>query len=126
VGALGQEAEEEMTGALGRRTPADLNHVKKYPFAAISAETTAVVEKTLALPRWHWLHDQGREGSCVGHAAAFERAVTNSTQNKILHLIRYSRRYDPLDIWNTAKAVDEWSDTNPGDQNGTSMRAAYG
>lgn len=36
-----------------------------------------------------------------------------------------SRRYDPLHIWENAKAVDEWGDTEPGDQSGTSVRAAY-
>lgn len=36
-----------------------------------------------------------------------------------------SRRYNPIRIWNKAKEIDEWDDTNPGDQNGTSVRAGY-
>lgn len=34
------------------------------------------------------------------------------------------RRYDPRWLWDRAKEVDEWPDTNPGDDNGTSVRAA--
>ena len=38
---------------------------------------------------------------------------------------RAGRRYNPLDVWNEAKKIDEWPDTNPGDDNGTSVRAGY-
>ena len=34
------------------------------------------------------------------------------------------KRYDARWLWNKAKEVDEWEDTNPGDDNGTSVRAA--
>jgi hypothetical protein len=34
------------------------------------------------------------------------------------------RFYDARWLWNEAKKIDEWSDTNPGDNNGTSVRAA--
>lgn len=54
-----------------------------------------------------------------------ERAITNSQQNKVAKIIRYSRRYDPLDIWDQAKLADGFSDTNPGDNNGTTVVAAY-
>jgi hypothetical protein len=32
--------------------------------------------------------------------------------------------YDARWLWDRAKASDEWPDTNPGDDNGTSVRAA--
>ncbi len=34
------------------------------------------------------------------------------------------RKYDARWLWNQAKIIDEWPDTNPGDDNGTSVRAA--
>lgn len=111
---------------LGRKTPNDFAHVEKFPLRTVAAVApTLVVERTLALPYWHWTHDQGNEGSCVGHGVAMERAITNGAQNKLAHVLRATRRYDPIDIWNEAKKVDDWPDTNPGDENGTSVRAGY-
>jgi hypothetical protein len=55
-----------------------------------------------------------------------ERAITNRLQNKLLGLVRpWVRRYDPLHVWNEAKLIDQWADTNPGDSNGTSVSAGY-
>lgn len=112
---------------LGRRTPADFDHVIKYGLRAVIPETPpAHVETVFRLPTWHLTHDQGHEGSCVGHGTAMERAITNSTQNRLARIVGVKqRRYDPIDIWNEAKRVDEWPDTNPGDDNGTSVRAGY-
>lgn len=113
------------TKPLGRRTPTDFSHVDRHRLS-LRAEPLLEVNKVLTLPYWHWTHDQGKEGSCVGHGTAMERAITNSTQNKLLNIIGVkTRRYDPIQIWNEAKKVDEWPDTNPGDENGTSVRAAY-
>lgn len=110
---------------LGRFIPDDWKHVEKYPYGLV-ATTPDSVENTLLLPTWHWQHDQGSEGSCVGHGTAMERAITNSAQNRLLRLTRFStRRYDPIHLWNEAKKIDEWAETNPGDDNGTSVRAAY-
>jgi len=112
-----------MSKNLGRRAPTDFKHVEKY---GISVEPVAVVNRELKLPAWHKTHDQGMEGSCVGHGAAMERAITNTRQN-VTSLSPWPqvRRYNPLHIWNEAKKIDEWDDTNPGDDNGTSVRAAY-
>ena len=111
--------------ALGRLKPTDFRHVERYPFSAVEATAVATVEDALPLPRWHWTHDQGREGSCVGHASAMERAITNEVEARKRRRRPYARRYDPLHIWNEAKKIDEWPDTNPGDTRGTSVRAAY-
>jgi hypothetical protein len=90
------------------------------------AETAPEVNRILRLPWWHWTHDQGEEGSCVGHGIAMERAITNTSQNIFLNIIGWkTRRYDPIHIWNEAKKIDYWPDTNPGDDNGTSVRAGY-
>src|SRR4051794_9044740 len=89
---------------LGRLVPNDDEHIRKYPFAAVAPAT---VEKTMKLPWWHWSHDQGREGSCVGHGIVMERAIVNSAQ------VGQSRRYDPIGLWNSAKQIDEWPETNP-------------
>jgi hypothetical protein len=33
-------------------------------------------------------------------------------------------RYNPWWLWNQAKLIDPWTDTNPGDESGTTVRAA--
>jgi hypothetical protein len=92
--------------------------IELYPFAA---PAPAAVERILHKPGWLPSHDQGREGSCVGHAVALERAIVNTAELPG----RQWRRYDPIAIWRAAKAIDEWSFTKPEDDNGTSVRAAY-
>lgn len=99
------------------------SHEAKY--AAPRPLASFVVNKRLSLPSWHWTHDQGYQGSCVGHGTAMERAISNTKQNKLLRMIYPTVRYNPIDIWNEAKLRDEWSDTNPGDDNGTSVHAGY-
>ena len=54
-----------------------------------------------------------------------ERSICNGLQNKLAGMTYPGRRYNPIYLWNEAKRIDEWSDTNPGDDNGTSVRAAY-
>lgn len=61
---------------------------------------------------WRVFYNQGEEGACVGFGSS--RMMT------LLNRVRYDARW----LWNQAKAVDEWPDTNPGDDNGTSVRAA--
>lgn len=107
------------------RSAKDRTHEVKWAAAAALPESVAHVEKLLSLPNWHWTHDQGAEGSCVGHGTAMERAVSNTAQNRIFRVFMPIRRYDPIDIWNEAKKIDEWPDTNPGDDNGTSVHAGY-
>jgi hypothetical protein len=96
---------------LGRRTPEDFTHVEKYPFTAVIDQTVPRVEKALRLPAWHWTHDQGHEGSCEGHGNSMMMSILNG------------KRYNPWWLWNEGKLADEWPDTNPGDDNGTSGRA---
>ncbi len=55
-----------------------------------------------------------------------ERAIANTRQNTLaLAPIPRARRYNPIRVWNEAKKIDEWDDTNPGDDNGTSVNAGY-
>jgi hypothetical protein len=61
---------------------------------------------------WWEFHDQLREGSCVGWAWSRCMALLNRQ--------RYAARW----LWDKAKQRDQWPDTNPGDSNGTSVRAA--
>lgn len=114
-----------MAGALGRITPEDWKHVEQYPYRALQPEIVADINKILKLPPWHWTHDQGQEGSCVGHAGVMERAITNLAQNRLASIINPGRRYDPLWAWDQAKIVDPFPDTNPGDDNGTLVRSFY-
>jgi hypothetical protein len=64
------------------------------------------------LPSWYKFYDQGEEGACVGFGSSRMMSLLNRKQ------------FDPWWLWNQAKIVDEWPDTNPGDDNGTSVRAA--
>lgn len=113
------------TRPLGRRVPRDWKHVERHPFTTVAPRTVASVNKWLLLPLWHWYHDQGYEGSCVGHGVVMERAITNNRQNVLMRMFEPKRRYDPISVWDWAKSIDEWADTNPGDDEGTSVRAGY-
>ena len=92
-----------------------------YPFTAPAPEA---VERILTVPGWRRSHNQGSEGSCVGHAVAIERAITNRAE-LVADGKRVTVRYDPISLWRSAKAIDEWTFTKPEDENGTSVRAAY-
>lgn len=109
---------------LGRRVPTDFTHVEKYPYSALLTQTVSTVEKILPLPSWHQNWDQGSEGACVGFGSSMMMSITNEYQARQKKQQPYNHRYDPIWLWNEAKKVDEWPDTNPGDNNGTSVRAA--
>lgn len=100
------------TRPLGRREPPDWQHVEKYPYAAVAPRTARNVEKTLPLPRYGSSYDQGSEGACVGFASSWMMSILNR------------RLYDPHWLWDRAKEIDEYPQTNPGDDSGTSVRAA--
>jgi hypothetical protein len=61
---------------------------------------------------WHSFYDQGQEGACVGFGSSRMMGLLNR------------ERYDARWLWDRAKEVDEWPDTNPGDDEGTSVKAA--
>ena len=61
---------------------------------------------------WWTFYDQGREGACVG----FGWSRCMSLLNNELYTARW--------LWDRAKEIDEWPETNPGDVDGTSVRAA--
>jgi hypothetical protein len=63
------------------------------------------------LMSWWDFYDQGQEGACVGFGV--------SRMMSLLNRKRYFGRW----LWDHAKMRDEWTDTNPGDDNGTSVRA---
>ena len=97
---------------LGRLIPSDWRHVRRYPFSAIAPRAPTRVERTLSLPAYRIKYDQRREGACVGFSASWLMSILNR------------RYYDARWLWNEAKKIDEWAHTNPGDNNGTSVRAA--
>lgn len=61
---------------------------------------------------WWDFYNQGREGACVGFGSSRAMSLFNRK--------RYFARW----LWDQAKATDEFPDTNPGDDNGTTVRAA--
>lgn len=106
---------------LGRRVPTDWGHVERHRLTMPAlAALMPPVEKVLKIPHYVYegQHDQGSEGACVGFGTSLMLSILNTQQAKVLH------RYDPWWLWNSSKVVDEWPDTNPGDSEGTSVRAA--
>jgi hypothetical protein len=141
-----------MTG-LGRRVPPDWEHVDRYPLTASTTPTVptpvaigvnwyeefdrpykdgsiwrvdapAAHSKSrgghcVALKQrhavdatgWYDFYNQGSEGACVGFGCSRVMSLLNR------------KRYDARWLWDEAKKVDEWPETNPGDDNGTSVRA---
>jgi hypothetical protein len=61
---------------------------------------------------WYRYYDQGEQGACVGFGSSRMMSLLNR------------KMYDARWLWNEAKKIDEWPDTNPGDNEGTSVRAA--
>jgi len=61
---------------------------------------------------WWDFYDQGREGACVGFGCSRMMSLLNR------------KRYDARWLWDWAKSTDDWPETNPGDDEGTSVRAA--
>lgn len=105
------------------RPAEDRKHEAMWSFKAAYPQTVTNAEWMMRLPTWHWTHDQGNEGSCVGHGVAMQQSIINKRQNRLASLLLKDPRYDTIDIWNQAKMIDEWPDTNPGDDNGTSVHA---
>lgn len=62
---------------------------------------------------WYAFYDQGKEGACVGFGWSRCMSILNKDP-------KYAARW----LWDRAKEGDEWAETNPGDNNGTSVRAA--
>jgi hypothetical protein len=58
-------------------------------------------------------YNQGHEGACVGFG--WSRCMT---------LLNRGQYYAARWLWDRAKEQDEWPETKPGDNNGTSVRAA--
>lgn len=61
---------------------------------------------------WYRYYNQLNQGACVGTGVS----RTMSQMNR--------KMYDWTWLWNEAKKIDPWADTNPGDDEGTSVAAA--
>lgn len=139
---------------LGRYIPTDFQHIEKYPLKTAPPKPVPVCaginwysafdnpakgtdgkywvgkDKSnlgsirgghcICLPdntskdTWNWYlyYNQLAEGKCVGEGASRMMSILNRV------------KYDPTWLWNEAKVIDEWPETNPGDDEGTSVRAA--
>jgi hypothetical protein len=108
---------------LGRRTPPDFKHVQRYGLSALALPLPpAGTEKSLGLPWWWKLHDQGEEGSCEGFGNSAMMSITNHRQRLLATGTNVTYRYDARWLYGEAQLIDEWSDTPPAE--GTSGRAA--
>lgn len=100
-------------GGLGRLVPSDWRHVERYPLGSVQKSVTLEVNRVLKLDarmRRHYL--QGDKNACTGFSASWMMSILNR------------RTYNPWWLWDRAKERDEWPETNPGDNNGSSVRAA--
>lgn len=108
---------------LGRRIPPNFDHLSKR-YGDIAPITVPSVEKELPLPSWHPLHDQGEEGACVGFGTSMMQAINNTIECVKQGAKNPYVRYNPFWLWDRAKEIDPWPDTNPGDENGTLVSSA--
>lgn len=100
-----------MLRPLGRLNPTNTEHIKRYPLRVKKIVET--VEKVLPLSdelvTWY---DQGDAGACVGYATDIMMSILNGD------------KYNGKTVWNEAKKYDEIDETNPGDDNGTTVVGA--
>lgn len=82
------------------------------PGDQINPTTKKVIKRLQDTSAWYSFYNQGAEGACVGFGSSRMMSLLNRKQ--------YFARW----LWDLAKLTDEWSDTVPGDDNGTSVRAA--
>lgn len=62
----------------------------------------------------YWdFYDQGAEGACVGFAGSR------------IYSWHYGQLFFARWLWDIAKGLDVWPDTNAGDENGTSVKAGF-
>jgi hypothetical protein len=102
-----------MVKGLGARISDSKPWADKYPLRLGAGEIVDTAERTLRFSHvWRKYYNQGSEGSCVGF----------SSSEMMTYLNR--RRFDARWLWNQAKIIDVWPDTNPGDNQGTSVSAA--
>ncbi len=106
---------------LGRREPKNFDHVSRAPYMAAPP---FVVEKMLVLPTWIAQHDQGRQGACVGFGTSLMMSIINENQCRRQGDMTPNIRFNPWALWNAAKEIDEFPETAPGDDNGTTVKAA--
>jgi hypothetical protein len=142
-----------MAGPLGRLVPPDTRHLELYPLRALPEDErptgvpvvlgidwyenfdaparegvrwwvgrgdlggvrgghAIVVPSAHQLDQWGWYRFYEQESSaCVGFAGSRMMSLLNR------------RRYEAYWLWDRAKERDVWNDTNPGDGEGTSVRA---
>lgn len=112
-----------MSGELGRREPTDFEHVAKYPLSALAPVVPPPgTERSLGLPSYWRVWDQGQEGACVGFGTSAMMGITNSRQVLRETGSKVTLRFAPHWLYEEAQIVDEWADTPPAE--GTSVRAA--
>lgn len=81
------------------------------PGSALNADGTVRRNLQDAIS-WYSFYNQGFEGACVGFGSSRMMSLLNR------------KRFDARWLWDWAKATDEFTDTAPGDDNGTSVNAA--
>ncbi len=102
---------------LGRVSPPDFEHVDRYPLRAHPVgvpEPVGPVEEAIpvSLSRRR-AYNQASYSACVGFSKGY---ITSHTEGGLI---------DALALWNRAKELDGIPWTNPGDNEGTTLRAGY-
>ncbi len=107
----------------GWRPPPDRKAQEKYPLGAAlhRVPERGSVEMMFPLPggaEFREFYNQGERNACAGYSCSQLMSILNSKKP------RKFVRYDPVWLWNAAKEADPWAETNPGDNEGTSIRTA--
>lgn len=102
----------------GRLAPPDNRHEILYGITEMAVP--AVVEHSIALPpRLKSGYNQNGFNACVGASLSMMMSILNTTSGD--RALLYNWKW----LWDQAKSIDDWPETNPGDNNGTSVRAGF-
>ena len=101
-----------MQQGLGWIPAPDSRHIELFGFSDVAPQPPKKVEKALPLPRYSDFYNQGDKNACVGFSSSWMMSILDRV------------RFDPFWLWTEAKKVDGDDRTNPGDNNGTTLRAA--
>lgn len=111
---------------LGRRIPKDWSHVLKMSISDLNRPVVKNVEKQLILPTWvaEGKHDQTSYNACTGFGTSLMLAMINEQQCRDNGQMQNYIHYDPFWLWDEAKKADEFPETRPGDNEGSTVHAA--
>lgn len=99
---------------LGRFKPDDWEHVSSYPLETLAPDQRPTRVPVVLGVNWYVEFDDPQPDAGSGEHLVARAGVGGG------------KLYAPRWLWNRSKESDQWPETNPGDNNGTSVRSAGG